>query len=195
MIEPKYIELSEKIAIKIQTGEWKGRMPGVIKLSRELNVNPATVAKAFKILEKKGILSIDGTRGSFINNPKPRPQYKMIGVIGISDSPIYAEEWHAMEAATAKAGYRIIGIAHNNELFVNDMEILLRFPVDGFIFLYSSLTYEIATFLRKHNIMFVACSNTVGIPDVNFVDFDPENIFEKSLRHLIDRNHRRITYI
>lgn len=195
MIEAKYIDLSEKIAEKIRNGEWKERMPGVIKLSKELNVNPATVAKAFKVLADKGLLTIDGTKGTFITQPGRRVKYKLIGVVGLSERDAHSDEWQIMERAAQKVGYRIIGISHNNELFAKDIGLLLQFPVDGYIFLYSSMTAEIAEFLRKNGISFVACSNTVGIPGVNYVDFDPENIFEKSLRYMLELGHRRIAYI
>ncbi|OGV49410.1 MAG: hypothetical protein A2017_07935, partial [Lentisphaerae bacterium GWF2_44_16] len=119
-----------------------------------------------------------------------------IGVIGIRpDISYYSEEWAAMEEKAKEKGYRIIGIAHNNELFIKDMKLLLQFPVDGYIFMYSSMTAEIAAFLRKNGISFVACSKTVGLSGINYVDFDPESIFEKGMRHLIELGHRRIAYV
>lgn len=195
MIEAKYIELSEKIAEKIRNGEWQGRMPGVIKLSKELNVNPATVAKAFKVLADKGLLLIEGTKGTFIVPQKQRQKFKLIGIVGLDENDVYSEEWQAMGKAALKAGYRIIGISHNNELFADDLTLLLQMPVDAYIFLYSSINQEIAEFLNKNKIPFVACSNVAGIPDINFVDFNSEELFETALRYHIGQGHKHIAYV
>lgn len=53
-----------------------------------------------------------------------------------------------MEERAAECGYRIVGVAHNNKPFIDNMRLLLQFPVDGYVFMYSSLTFEIAAFLR-----------------------------------------------
>lgn len=198
MIEARYIDLSEEIEKGIKQGRWQGRMPGVIKLSRELDANPATVSKAFKLLSEKGLLTIDGTRGTYITKHGSRTKHKVIGVIGIKPtSSYYAEEWEAMEAEARGKGYGMIGIAHSKDLFVEDkdMRLLLQFPVDGYIFMYSRLTFEIAAFLRVNGIPFVSCNVPVGIPGASWADFASERDFEKIMRYFISLGHKRIAYI
>jgi DNA-binding LacI/PurR family transcriptional regulator len=50
--------LSEGLA----TGAWRGDMPGVLALSRELRVNHKTVEAALSLLERKGLLKSQGAR-------------------------------------------------------------------------------------------------------------------------------------
>jgi len=196
MIEAKYKDFAVEIEKAILCGRWQGRLPGMIKLSKELKANPATISKAFKLLAAKGILMIDGTKGTYITRPDARTRHNVIGAVGIGpDLNTRSDEWSAMEAEAERGGYRLIGIAHNSKIFVDDMDLLLQFPVDGYIFMYSSLTLEIAAFLRQKGVRFVACSKTVGIPDADYVDFDSERIFETGMRHLLDLEHRRIAYV
>ncbi|OGV55654.1 MAG: hypothetical protein A2017_02965 [Lentisphaerae bacterium GWF2_44_16] len=196
MLETRYIDLSEKIEKGIKDGLWKERLPGVIKLGRELNADPATLSKAFRVLEDKGLVTIQGKKGTFITQPGKGVKHKVIGIIGIrTDRPTYSEELMAMEKAAEANDYRVMGIAHKNDLFVNDLSLFLKLPVDGYIFMYSSLTFEIAAFLKQHGIPFVSCNNPVGIPGVNWVDFNSEGSFEKAIRYFIGLGHERIAYI
>lgn len=195
MLETKYIELSEKIAEGIKKGLWQERLPGVIKLSKELNADPATISKAFKVLADKGLVTINGKKGTFITKPGSRVRHNVIGIIGIdTTSEQLTGELRAMEENAASKGFSIIGIAHNNQLFVNAPDLLMKFPVDGYVFMYSTLTFELAAFLRNKGIPFVSCNDPAGIPGVNWVDFDSEISFKKALRHLISIGHKNIAY-
>ena len=195
MIETRYIDLSDKIEKGIKDGLWKERLPGVIKLSKELNADPATLSKAFRVLAGKGLVTIQGKKGTYITQPGRGVKHKVIGVVGIkTDTPGYSEEFSAMEKAAEASGYRAVGIAHKNDLFVKDLDLLLKFPVDGYIFMYSRLTFEIAAFLRENGVPFVYCNRPVGIPGVNWVDFDSEGSFEKAVRYFIGLGHKKIAY-
>ena len=195
MIEARYIELSDQIEKGIKSGLWKIRLPGVIKLSKELKADPATISKAFKLLSDRGLVTIQGTKGTYITQPGQKTRHKIIGVVGIrTDMPSRHGELFPMEEAAAACGYRIVGVAHSNTLFIDNMELLLQFPVDGYIFMYSSLTFNIAAFLREKGIPFVSCNKPVGIPGVNWVDFNSEATLAKAVRYLIGLGHRRIAY-
>jgi len=196
MIETRYIDLSEKIEKGIKEGLWKERLPGVMRLSRELNAGPATISKAFKLLSEKGLVTIDGRKGTFITQPGKGVKHKVIGVVGIStNTSNYSRELPVMEKTAADKDFRLIGIAHNNDLFINDPNLLLKFPVDGYIFMYSNLTSEIASFLRGNGIPFVSCNNPADIPGVTWVDFDSEAAIAKALNYLIGLGHKKIAYI
>jgi GntR family transcriptional regulator len=62
----------EQIVVQIQRAVADGRLapeaalPPIRQLARDLELNPATVAKAYQILEKDGILVTAGRRGTFI---------------------------------------------------------------------------------------------------------------------------------
>lgn len=47
-------------------------LPPIRQLAHDLEINPATVAKAYQILEKDGIIQTAGRRGTFVHaNAKP----------------------------------------------------------------------------------------------------------------------------
>lgn len=198
MLETRYIELSEKIADDIRHGLWTERLPGVIKLGKALKADPATVLKALKVLEDKNIVTINGKKGTFITQPGEKPKHHVIGLVGIPTEDVlqrYSSEFAAIEKVAGKADFRVIGISHNNQLFVNDMELLLQFPVDGYVFMYSSLTTEIASFLKRKGMKFVACNDTVGIPGVSWIDFDSAFVFRTGFEYLIELGHKKIAYL
>ncbi|MFA6103348.1 MAG: GntR family transcriptional regulator [Victivallaceae bacterium] len=196
MLETKYIDLSVLIEKGIKDGLWKERLPSVRELSKELNADPATVSKAFRLLAEKGFVSIQGNKGTFITQPGKCAKHKVIGIVGMStDNPHYFEELSAMEKTAEASGYKVVGLVHKNDLFVKGINLLLRFPVDGYIFMYSSLSAEIAFSLRENGIPFVACNKPAGIPGVNWVDFDSEKALAKALFYLIGLGHKRIAYI
>ena len=196
MLETKYIDLSVLIEKGIKEGLWKERLPSVRELSKELNADPATVSKAFRLLSEKGFVSIRGNKGTYITQPGKCVKHKVIGIVGMgTDNPRYFEELSVMEKTAEANGYKVVGLVHKNDLFVKGMNLLLRFPVDGYIFMYSSLSPEIAFSLRENGIPFVACNKPTGIPGVNWVDFDSEAALEKGLSYLIGLGHKRIAHI
>lgn len=196
MVEARYTILSDLIAQGIKKGRWKGRLPGMIKLAKELDADPATLSRAFKLLADRGLVTIQGTKGTFITQPGQRARHKVIGIVGITSNKIVqSKEMDVMESEAGKLGYRLVVLAHNNIPFIDDAKLLLKFPVDGFIFMYSCLTFELAAFLREKGMPFVSCNNPVGIPGVNWTDFDSEGSFEMALRHLACLGGRRIAYI
>jgi len=64
---PLYLQLKDLIKYYISTGIIKNgeRLPGVIQLAQELKINFETVRKAYKELEKEGLISVNRGRGSF----------------------------------------------------------------------------------------------------------------------------------
>jgi len=65
---PLYLQLKDLIQYYISTGTIKDnhQLPGVNTLGSELGVNLETVRKAYKELEKKGLISMERGRGSFV---------------------------------------------------------------------------------------------------------------------------------
>lgn len=64
MKDARFISISEQVAehlrSELQRGRWEGLMPGMPRLSKELQVNPKTVAVALQQLEKMGLLLPQG---------------------------------------------------------------------------------------------------------------------------------------
>ena len=77
---PFYLQLKELIIYNISTGEIldNHQLPGVNVLGSELGINFETVRKAYKELEKQGLLKMERGRGTYVtlqngSLPKKRP--------------------------------------------------------------------------------------------------------------------------
>ena len=68
-VEPVY----EQIAHQVRQGVLKGRLrpgtpiPTIRQLAHDLDLNPNTVAKAYKVLESERVILTAGKKGTFIN--------------------------------------------------------------------------------------------------------------------------------
>jgi DNA-binding LacI/PurR family transcriptional regulator len=196
MIKPIYCELSEKLEDYISKRNLSGRLPGLSLLSKEFGVHQVTMSKAVKLLEKKGLLTINGTRGTFINErPGGRPVHKVIGVIGLSHNRERDNFIAKLGKSIKKSGYTPIGITISEESFAKNPELLSHFPVDGFLFCCSSLTDDIAKHLHQENIPFVVCNRRPDIDWINTLDFDHAAICGNALKYLQTLGHHRIAYI
>jgi DNA-binding LacI/PurR family transcriptional regulator len=196
MIKPIYCELSKKLEDYIVKRNLSGRLPGLSLLSTKFGVHQATMSKAVKLLEKKGLLTINGTRGTFINECSGlRPAYKVIGVVGLNHIKKRDNFIAKLGMAIKKSGYTPIGITISEGSFTKNPELLSHFPVDGFLFCCSSLTGDMAKHLHRENIPFVVCNRRPDIDWINTLDFDHEAICSDVLKYLKGLGHHRIAYI
>jgi GntR family transcriptional regulator len=70
---PIYRQLIEQVRQGIARGRMKpgARLPSVRQLSRELVVNPNTIARAYTELEREGVLNTRPGMGVFVAEPHP----------------------------------------------------------------------------------------------------------------------------
>ena len=196
MIQPIYHDLSEKLEVYIRDRGLSGRLPGLGPLSREFGVNPLTMSKAVRLLEEKGVVTINGTRGTFVNGTRPkRPVYKVIGLVGVTKLDERDYILDNLEPYAAKKGYHLLGITGSPELFARKMSLLTSFPVDGLIFCYSSLTTAIANYLHKEGIPILACNRRPDLPWLDTVDFDHDTLYQNVFNHLRKLGHHRIAVL
>ncbi len=197
MITPIYQNLSEKLEKYIADNGITGRMPGVLKLSRELGVHHVTLSKAMRILEQKGLLSINGTKGTFVNQSSvKRPRHHVIALVGANtehgeDKEILSK----LNEEARKSGYSIIAVTFEEELFQKNKTILLNFPVDGFLFRMSSLRREQAELLRREEFPMVSGARKEGYPWLDQTDCDHYAGYSLLLNRLINLGHRRIAFL
>lgn len=196
MIKPIYSSLSEKLEKHIRENKLSGRLPGINLLCKEFGVHQVTMSKAVKLLEKKGILTVNSTRGTFINDKADcRPVYKVIGIVGFNYIQKHEGFINILNSVTEKSGYAAIGITIPPNCFEKNPELLANFPVDGFLFCCSSLTVNVARYLHRTGIPFVACNRRPDLDWISTVDFDHEAIFGSVTKYLESRGHRRIAYV
>lgn len=63
---PIYRQIVELCFAKIQSGEWKDKVPSVRDFALELTVNPHTVLKAYDYLQREGIITPKRGMGMFL---------------------------------------------------------------------------------------------------------------------------------
>lgn len=132
MIKAKYIDLSKELEKAIEAGKWQDRLPGVFRLASKYNVDPATVSKALKLLEREGIVTINGRRGTFISRHETRPVHKIIGVVGASDEDsATCQDLVIIKEYFKNLNYEVIAISQNDDLLRSKPKFWAKLPIDG----------------------------------------------------------------
>jgi DNA-binding LacI/PurR family transcriptional regulator len=191
MIKPKYINLSKKLKEAINNGKWQERLPGVFRLAEEYGVDPATVSKALKLLEKEGLVTINGRRGTFISNNPKRKFYKIIGLVGANNN---SKSLEIIKGYFRKHNYEVMAISQNDDLLKSNPQLWCSMPLAGLIFMNSTLTVELISELRKSGMPFVSANKIIDIQGVTWVDFGSEKALEELINHFYDLGHRRIAF-
>jgi len=72
---PVYEQIVAQVRKAVADGSLEpgSALPPIRQLARDLDLNPATVAKAYQLLEKDGVLETAGRRGTFVRgDARPR---------------------------------------------------------------------------------------------------------------------------
>lgn len=72
--EPIYVQIVEQVSEAIIMGELAAgdKLPSVRRLAANLVINPNTVARAYGVLEKAGLVNTKTGSGTFVGGPKLR---------------------------------------------------------------------------------------------------------------------------
>jgi GntR family transcriptional regulator len=72
--EPIYSQIAKQVGRAIAKGQLStgDKLPPVRKLAAELVINPNTVARAYEVLERAGLLTTKTGSGTFVSDPKLR---------------------------------------------------------------------------------------------------------------------------
>ncbi len=213
MFDPVYHEIVEKMRTCIRSGELSGRLPGIRPLGKRFGVNPATITKALRILEEKGYVSIVPKLGAFVISKGNTVSSHTLGVICIRQdgevdeseqrylnslyhySPYTVSQIAAeIDSEAVRKGFHAILIHIGAEQLRQNPAYLTTLPVDGMIFIFSSLTYEIADILKKKHIPFISANACYGISEVNYIDFNMIQGIGDLLDLLLERGYKRIAY-
>ena len=68
--KPIYLQIVELVKVRIVRGEYVEALPPARALALELGVNPNTVARAYRELEREGVIRTRVGKGSFVNREK-----------------------------------------------------------------------------------------------------------------------------
>ncbi len=193
MAVSKYQEVSQELEVYIREKCPFGRLPGMLQLSKALGVHHVTLKKAIRLLEDRGLLSIDGTRGTFVNIRFDRKAGGLptIGVIGM-------EAFRSISHLNDKygnQGCRLVAIGIPNGLeAASEAEFLLQMPLAGAIFLGSSARKELLLLLREQSLPMIG-NIQEGLPWMNGVEYAHYDSYRTGLRHLRELGHCRIAFM
>lgn len=67
--EPVFAQLVQQIKTAVQEGHMNGGdpLPSIRQLATDLEINNKTVAKAYRLLERDGVIQARGYRGTFVH--------------------------------------------------------------------------------------------------------------------------------
>jgi len=152
---PLYLQLKDQIKYYISTGviQDNHQLPGVNKLARDLSINFETVRKAYKELEKEGLISMQRAKGTFATLHKAAPTREvpltgelspMVGLrtavrrlleTGKNADQIRALLDRAFEEATSERARQLVIFTECNQLQVHEisrfLEDYLKLKVDA----------------------------------------------------------------
>ena len=108
-----FLTVSEQVASfvrgEVERGRWRGTVPGMNQLAKELGVNSKTVASALRQLEQEGYLQGQGSgrnrRVAQQIGPGPRPM--LIGILPYDPTDRHSEDLSKLQHALVEAGHAV----------------------------------------------------------------------------------------
>lgn len=193
-LKAKYQSISRQIESDIEDQLWQERLPGVTVLADHYGVAAGTICKAVKLLSEKGLVTVCGTRGTYISsNPSPRKRHGMIGLVGVPDSDeLHQAHQHPRNYVRTKHDGNLVFLGATPDLKDTSPSFFSQLPVDGLVFKNSSITPEVVAELRRVSMPFVSANRTFDLPGVDWVDIDNEQSIRQGLEFLIANGHERI---
>lgn len=192
----KYVLISEQIEKAIANGVYQDQLPGLYKLAEDYNTTHITVSKALRLLEEKGLVSVNATRGTFISEKSNFRKNRVICIVGFS--AYNRLELDAIEKVASEFRYHVVSLASNpslNDLLYKSPDFLTKFPADGYIFAQSVLTSKLATELRRNGISFISLNQINEPVGISWVDYNAEANLLNILKKAKSYGHNRIAYI
>ncbi len=149
---PLYLQLKDQIKYHISTGglQQNEQLPAVNKLAKELAINFETVRKAYKELEKEGLISMQRAKGTLVTldnsappfipsnarSPEQSPErwvYNAVSALLAKGTPpeeIRSAVSRSMDEAFAARKERFVIFTECNSLQVHDIAIQLKTFLD-----------------------------------------------------------------
>lgn len=194
MFDAVYHKLSRELEAYFAAGAFRGRLPGVLPLCKRFGTSKRTMCKALHILQRRGVVDIEGTRGMFYNGNNPRypVKYKIIGICGLIQQekivPLLNEKFK--HTGFALVGLDIPFLRKPKQL----SDWVLRLPVDGIILLNSSSRPAWLDFFYENNIPVIGCT-LPGYEHINGYEPNHYQTYSKILMYLKRKGHRRIALV
>ena len=134
-----FLTVSEQVASfvrgEVERGRWRGTVPGMNQLAKELGVNSKTVASALRQLEQEGYLQGQGSgrnrRVAQQIGPGPRPM--LIGILPYDPTDRHSEDLSKLQHALVEAGHAV-AFPKKTLTEIGLFLQLIRFPMQRLFF-------------------------------------------------------------
>lgn len=190
MIEAVYHKLSRELENYFSESAFPGRLPGVLPLCEHFGVSKQTMSKALHILQKRGIIRIEGTRGMFYNgSAKYQVRFKVIGISGLMNQEKII---YLLNEKFKNTGFSFLGLTIPS--FKNSKQLntwFMQMPIDGIILLNGASTPELLDFFYENNIPVIGCT-LPGYEHITGFEPDHYQTYTRILKNLRNKGHRRI---
>ena len=191
----KHPEITETILARIKDHQYGRKLPPVRKLAAEFSVSTRTMQKAMTSLINSQWIIPNGSGGNWINYQKSIR--KKNGVVCVftnfpcrKDDPLV----EGIAKLIRESGRQLLLADMPDLSKMTDYKTVSRMPVDGFIFLFSSISQQLCDVLTLAEIPFV-CANQLP---ANFLgswcDFDYRNAYREIVRLLLASGISRIAF-
>lgn len=183
--QAKYPEIAEELLSRIKQHHYEGKLPPVRNLAAEFAVSTRTMQKALTQLINAERILPDGVNGNRINYQKRKRRKNGIICIFVShavsaDDPLTRE----LLLLIKHSGYQVM-LANMPDLNkMSHYETVSRMPVDGFIFLYSTIREKLCEVLTLADIPFVSGNQLPGKFPGPWCDFDFKEAYRQMLKAL-----------
>ena len=192
MAANKHDELTLRLLDAVRSQRYGERFPALRELGGEYGAALRTVCKAVEPLLAAGLVQ-PGPHGSVIRRFNSGRNFRTIGVVGVTfDVPGDDAMSRALGPIAEAAGYDVIDIRLKDNVLRDDPEYLVHFPVDGILFIYSSMSAVSLAALRRAGIPLVAGAKWWGPGKVVQSDGDLASGYRKLVNTLRKLGHKRI---
>ncbi|HPP30517.1 MAG TPA: GntR family transcriptional regulator [bacterium] len=204
-VVPKYYQIEKHIKALIFSGKLKtgDKIPPEEILSKQLNVNRGTVAKAINRLVNEGVLYRKRGKGTFITPYKMKKTKTLAVVLYHIDNPFYSKIVKGIEKTASEKGYHLIlcnslGDEEKEQQYVE--RLIDEGKVDGFLLCPKNLnlTSPIFEILEERNIpvvVFPQASRKENRHNISYVISDDNKGACNAVRYLIRLGHRKIGFV
>ena len=189
--------LADQLERDIRRGIYGEKLPGHGRLAKQYNTTHITLGKSMRLLEDRGLVTIQGTRGTFVNTEVQIPKrYSRIALTAMIRHE--NREMPFMDVVSricSEYDFQVVEIKLRPEDDDESLaEYLSSMRVDGFVFLFMDPSPLLISQLRNKGIEY-ACTHHKDTEARIAFDADNVQAMNLALEKFVELGHERISYV
>lgn len=191
------------LRLGIREGRWKGALPGLVRLAKDLDVSRDTVREAVKILEAQGLILSHGhgRRREVSTEEIPERTSLRIGILTWNDlsAEIPSSQWillqlaHDLEAAGHIPIFTPFSQVTLHENTTRIIAMMVATPVDAWVVMTGS--QSLLDWLQQQPVPFLAVGGRLDGRNIASSSMSSAIALEKATKRLIELGHRRVVMV